>query len=353
MRTSILLFLAPVLVMSACSEQNFSKHTVYGATGDGLIKGRLCDPASQTWVKDAIVYTNVIDETDTLIDTRQDYTDEDGRWELEELPEGEYTIYIQKGPEMLDMFDVELDEAEELDLDEGKCTGSAATEVAVITGDYDDMDEVLLSLGYDNSRLINGQFGDELLQFLESDTLGAYDAIFFAGGHIEEDLFYDTDGSDVDGNTSFIKDNLKAYVEAGGVVYASDWSYDVIERVWPNKIEFYGDDNTPDDAQVGEPVTVDAEITANTLEDAVGEDTVRVKFDLDAWPIVTGKDESVKVYQKATVPWRVGEDTGTEDGAPLLLDFEVGDGRVVFSSWRLASNAEGKGKKVIQYMIER
>lgn len=341
------------LLLSACSEQNFTKHTVYGASGDSLIAGRVCDAASQSWVEDAVVYTNVIDDEDRLLDTRQDYTDQDGRWKLEDLPGGEYTIYVQKGPDMLDMFDVELDEGEELDLDEGTCTGSAATELAVVTGDYDNMGEVLTSLGYDNARIINGKYGDELLQFLESTTLGAYDAIFFAGGHVEEDLFYDSDGSDVDGHVALIKDNLKAYVESGGVVFASDWSYDVVERVWPNKIEFYGDDDTPDAAQVGEPTTVDADITSSSLKDAVGEETVRVKFDLDAWPIATSKSDDVKVYQKADVPWRVGEDSGTESGAPLLLDFPVGDGRVVFSSWRLAANAEGKGEKVIQYMIER
>jgi len=74
----------------------------------------------------------------------------------------------------------------------------------------------------DDRLIVNGQYGDELLQFLTSPTLSAFDVIFFAGGHLEEDLFYDTDGSDVDGNVDTVKDNLKAYVKAGGIIYASD-----------------------------------------------------------------------------------------------------------------------------------
>ena len=134
-------------------------------------------------------------------------------------------------------------------------------------------------------------------------------------------------------------------------MYASDWSADVVEQIWPTKVEFYGEDGIPDAMQVGEPATVDATISDRDLEEAIGSDSMRVTFDLDSWPVAISVADSVTVYQKGDVPYRVGTETGTENNSPLLLSFADGQGKVIYSSWRQAANLDGKGGDVIRYMI--
>jgi hypothetical protein len=41
-------------------------------------------------------------------------------------------------------------------------------------------------------------------------------------------------------------------VNNGGSVYASDWAYDVVEIGWPDRVDFVGADEIPNDAQLGE-----------------------------------------------------------------------------------------------------
>lgn len=346
------LFLLALLGTSACIEHGFSSTKDYSGTGEASLTGRVCDTERFVWLEAATVYTHIITEDGELIGTRETYTDQDGRYTLEELPGGTiYTIYVQYGSELIDMYDVRVETEEQKVLDDPACSEASELSVAVISGDYDNFVDVLGQLGITNYTIVEGRTGSDLVQFL-SDTAGLalFDAIFFAGGHIEEDVIYDTDGTataQVEAVTRAVYD----YVNGGGLLYASDWSYDILEACWPNKVDFLGEDGVPDAAQVGEIDAVAASITDGDMESEIGQDTVQVNFDLDTWPVIEDIGDGVTVYQRGDVPWRQGMDVFTLSDAPLLLDFEAGDGRVVFSSWRQESNIDGKGKEVISYMI--
>ncbi len=350
MRTLLPLF--PLLLV-ACQEQGFSYVKDYGGVYESTLTGRACDADSGRWLEGAVVYTHIVNDADELIDTRETYTDADGTWTLEELRGGQtYTVYVQYGNEIVDMFDIEVPDNAEIQVPSAAC-GADLGRVAVISGSYDDWEEVLSEVGVTNYQVINGLTGAELGQFLSGpENLAEYGALFFAGGHIEEDVVYDTDGSDNAGTVEAVKSALRDYVSAGGFVYASDWSYDVIELCWPDRVDFLGDDEEPDAAQLGEPDTVRANILDDDMAEAVGGERVDVTFDLDTWPIIESVDDEVDVYQEAEeVGYREGTEQDNASDVPLLVSFEQGDGRVVFSSWRVAANLEGRGPGVLRFVL--
>ncbi len=347
--------LAPGLLLAlfACeTESNLARvPDIYGH-GDGSIVGRVCDPERFVWLEGATVYTHVIDSTGELRDTRTTESDEDGSWALDDLADGTYTVYVQYGSTTVDMFDAKVFNGRETEVPQGSCSGSADVEVAVITGDFDDFDTVLKAAGVGGAHEVNGQVGAELLQFLENpDEMEAYDAIFFAGGHLEEGIFYSNDGSAAE-TVQLVLDNLKAYVDDGGIVFASDWSYDVIEETWPQQITFLGS-GAPETAQIGEPELLKCDVNNGDLEDELGKATVNVDLDLDAWPVVDSVGDEAKVFLSGDATWRKGMETGKEENSPMLIEFEMGKGAVVFTPWRMSANIDDARLKVVRWIIGR
>ena len=353
MRTNTFVAVLPlVAALVGCSEQQFVSVAERPGEGDLTLSGRVCDTTRNTWLEGAMVYTHLIDSDGVLYSTRTVATDVDGYWTMEGMAaDFDYTIYVQHGSQLLDLFEVSMG-SDDIVLPDPPCLDNAEVEVAVVTGDYDDFGEVLTKLGVADYKTVNGTTGEELRQFLlNTESLMTYDAIFFPGGHIEEDVVYDSDGSDTAGKVAEVKDALRAYVEAGGVIYASDWSYDVVEQVFPGRLDFLGDDYKPDDAQKGEPGTIHCEIPDTDLADAVGANKVDILFDLDAWPVVEDIGNGVNVHMTGDATYRVGFEQFTVEDAPLLVSFPQGDGRVVFSSWRQSKNADGVALDIIQEMI--
>ena len=79
----------------------------------------------------------------------------------------------------------------EVVLEEPDCFDPLELDVAVITGDYDDFQDVLQHMGFANYELIDGMVGDEMAGFLNDlDKMLEFDIIIFNGGHVEEGLIY-------------------------------------------------------------------------------------------------------------------------------------------------------------------
>jgi hypothetical protein len=245
-------------LLVACSENEVAFHPAAALGGDASITGRICDPDTQTWLEGALAYTYLTDEDGVVLDTREGTSDADGRWTLEDLPnDAEYDVWVQYGNEVLNYMVVPVDQGStEVQLPDPPCFAQGDATVAVISGGWDDLSSMLPDFGFPDLTIVNGQAGDELVEFLTNpDALAGYDMLFFDGGHLEDGIFY---GGNGDGTVTAVKENVAAYVDAGGRLFATDWAYDVVERIWPDHIDFYGDDGVPDAAQVGEPGTVKA-----------------------------------------------------------------------------------------------
>jgi hypothetical protein len=346
--------LAIALALAGCTEQNFFVPTEPVNTPEpGSVEGRVCDPSGRTWLADALVYTYLRNDEGRIYDTKTAYSDRNGYWLLDELPMGyEYDIFVQYGYDVLETHRVWVDDGEHVVLEQPDCFDPLQVDVAVISGDYDDFQIVLTNMGFANYELIDGLTSEELVHFLSDPAaLEPFDIIFFNGGHVEQDVIYDAEGTAPEGQVDAIMANIIDYVEAGGTIYGSDWAYDVIERGWPSRINFVGDDNVPDDAQKGEYAYVNAAVSDSALAEFLGKDYIEVEFDLPVWPVMDSVDGSVSVHLSATVEYREGTETISLPARPILASFTAGEGKVVYASFRVAKNATADMVMSLQYMM--
>ena len=182
---------ALTLLVVACSDQSLTyKREDPVVIDDGSITGRVCDPSGRTWLPDAEAYVNITDGDGVIIDTQMAFSDVDGYWHLNDLPgDREYTVYVQYGPDLLQQETVWVGSGEDVELDEPDCFDPLAIDVAIVTGDYDDFDQVLIQMGFANFQLIDGLDEATLATFLDDpDELAKYDIIFFNGGFVEDEI---------------------------------------------------------------------------------------------------------------------------------------------------------------------
>ncbi len=372
MRASFAIFSLSALAMAACSsDTSFTPdQEEYRVVSPGEIAGRVCDPSGKTWLQDAQVYTH-IKTGDTIIDTQIVYTDRDGFFLLESLPgEQEYDLFMQYGNiRLLDQesYGVWVGDGERVEMNEPDCFDPLQIDVAIVSGSYDSFELVLTNMGFANYIEVDGLDRSELTGFLsDADTLASFDIIFFNGGHLEEDILYapaeddddiglgDDGGADDTGTVEIsetIMQNLRDYVTNGGSIYASDWSYDVVEQGWPDRIDFVGDDSTPDAAQLGEYDLVNAAVSDGALADWLDTDHIEIEYDLPVWAPVESTSDSVSIHLAGNIAYRQGQATYNISNAPLLVSFTSGEGKVVYSTFRVAKNASSEILQVLQYMM--
>ncbi len=341
-----------------CTEQSFfvDKKPEPPGLSPGSVTGRVCDPTGRTWLADALVYTHLFTDDGHLYDTLEAYTDRDGYWTIADLPaEKEYTFYVQYGDEVLEEHTAFVDNGEDVRLEEPDCFDPLQLDVAVVTGDYDDFQTVLNNMGFANYHVVDGQVDTEVVDFLtDPDAMAQYDIIFFNGGFVEEDVIYDSDGSEPTDGTSVpdqVMANLVEYVQNGGTIYASDWAYDVVEQGWPNRIDFVGDDSIPNDAQLGEYDAVNAAVSDAALAEWLGTNYIDIEYDLPVWPPIESTAGSVTSHLTGSVSYRIGTATYSLASVPLLVSFSSGEGMVAFSTFRVARNASSDMMLVLQYMM--
>lgn len=373
MRTRFLLAVGATVLATGCKQdKTFTRiDDENPVVSPGQISGRVCDASGKTWLQDATVYTHV-KEGERVIETRIAYTDRDGYFLLEELPgEREYDVLIQFGDESLteqQKTGLWLGDGEDKVLDEPDCFDPLTIDVAIITGSYDSFELVLSNMGFANYTEVDGLDRGEVEGFLTDLTaMQSYDIIFFNGGHVEEYVIYEPVEEDEDepglgdggeeGDTGTIPvseeimDNIRAYVEGGGSIYASDWAYDVVEQAYPDRLDFVGDDSVPDSAQLGEYDLVSAAVSDSSMAGWLGEDYIDVEYDLPVWPPIETATDSVSVHLRGDVTYRQGTVTRNIPTAPLLVSFGAGEGKVVYSTFRVAKNANSDVLQVLQYMM--
>ena len=345
--------LTPVLLMlAACGSENsvFVKGKEQAGIAPGEIRGRVCSSDGRNWLADATVYTNLIDSEGRLYDTVIAYTDLDGNFTLSDLPgKNDYTVYVDYGGETLETYEVYLDDGETLELEEPECFDPLEVDMAVVTGDYDEFELVLSNMGFANYEVIDGLTDSEITSFLlDTEAMAQYDIIFLNGGCLEDGVIYDEDGS---GPSSQILTNIRDYVNNGGQIYASDWAYDYVETIWPDSVDFVGNDDEIDAAQLGEYGFITAAVSDSSMAEWLGSNYVDIEYDLPVWPPIEDTSSAVSIHLSGSVEYREGTSSYTLSSVPLLVSFTSGEGRVVYSTFRVAKNATTDMMLVLQYMM--
>jgi hypothetical protein len=351
MRTTLTTLTALVFCTACAPENNIHANPDAYGIDFASITSRVCHPLTGNWIEGALVYTNVLNINDEIVDTVVTWTDSEGLFILDDLPApNDYEITVQAGQDLLDLYEVRVEAAEDKLVERDNCTVGGGLNVAVITGDYDESTDLFNDLGISHVTTVNGLTGSEIIDFLtDAEHLSDFDMIFLDGGHIEAGVIYAKSIEDQETVTA-VREAIRAYVEdEGGMLIASDWAYDAIERVWPDAIEFMGDDLVADDAQIGEAMTVQAEIVDADLSSALGFGEISVAYDLSVWPVMESVSADVTVHLSGGIKYREGMEAYSMLDAPLATSFDAGAGHVVYTSWRNQANHK---TKMVELLLE-
>lgn len=248
--------------------------------------------------------------------------------------------------------------------------------IAVVSGDFDNMEQSLDRLevayqlydGFICCAAYDPDIDPEVIA-LESETLftgkldsggtelGVHDALFVnSGARGFGRIRYN--GLEADDSLVSDEEVLLAvldFVSRGRTLVVSDWSYDLVERSWPDKIEFYGDDEVLDDAQAGNPGRITGRITEDLLKVNMGGDTVSLDYNFSNWSVIESVGEGVTVYVRGDIEYRISETEGygTLEQVPLLVGFTHGSGQVLLSTFHWNSQSAGVTDTMLTTILER
>jgi hypothetical protein len=234
-------------------------------------------------------------------------------------------------------------------------------DIAVIDGDFDHFGEVLTRMdiahdsydGFISQAVYNpeedGSLNGYKVENLFMDTDEAertimldYDAIFLNSG-VRGLGSYVYNG--VENDDMFLLDeqaleNVRTFVQAGRTLIVSDWAGDLIEQVWPGKINFVNEDNCFaeecfDIAQAGSNENIIASIEDDNLMNQLEVDSIQLQFDYSYWTGMQDVSDDVDVFLRGDITYRTSEGEGYLDmtDVPLLVGFQDASGYVLFSSF--------------------
>lgn len=330
-------------------------------------------------------------------------TNADGSFAFEiPVAGGEVTLKVTKG-----IFSFEQNINDSGDIGEivmPSAKESFEGEIAVVEGSYDRMQDILAKVGFgeietDESSFGYGQLipGTEQFDLLDSPEtlfedqdgdgmkdLFNYDIVFINCG-TSESLVASSSGKvhrhkraqKLAGNPNILSEEnrtaLRTFVMDGGVLYATDLSYDYIEQTFPSYVDFYGEDSVPADqpeewnaAQVGTSgIETDGNILQQNLEDWISnvdchenesclnsDETIHVTDFLAGWSVIEEAHSGANVtsWIEGDVEW-----SGGSGIRPLTVSFSAGNGNVFYSSYHTVESEFTPNwrpqERVLQYLV--
>jgi len=306
------------------------------------------------------------------------YTNADGTFKLVGVPNGTFKLGIQKG-HFRRFVEVTVPQCGNLELTKEQATlpGKNAAwdaldtipNIAVVSGAWDHMEKVLDKLGVQQKTIYNGKdwgTGPESVQALLQNgaLLQSYHLLLVDCGTKFESLVT---------SPGPVRSNLLAYVRKGGRLFVTDFSYDYVEQVFPEFIDFEGSDATPaaqpeepNAAEVGtQDLVVPAAVADADLKAWLGlpeigallpDGHVQVTGFMTGWAVMKSVNTAIggKVWTTGSVKWAGG--AGVRPLA-ATLDFHDKDsqgcGRVLFSSYHTHGEQPEllPQERILEYLI--
>lgn len=313
-------------------------------------------------------------------DIKIGYSDAKGDFSIENVNYGTYEVSFTKGlfssQRSMDISNTTTD----FDFDLGDIILNGIPNIGVVKGSYDNIETILYDIGlvdpisgaplFDiidggnferlsqnhghhsntSNRMTNNPQLDPNVDFDFTDLLGdpvqlaSYDILFLNCG---------LDTSDAETSTAIFD-----YVNNGGILYATDWTFPFIESI--NTLSGTDFITYQQPYKNGDSTSTEATILSSELNDWLDlnfdltiDNTVVIDEFLPSWQVVETYDAS------NTIPWLNGpvmysDDSGsvTED-KDLAFTFLVGDGGVFYSSFHSENHEDGFTcvDRVMEYLV--
>jgi hypothetical protein len=299
----------------------------------GQLTGWVCAPNQISAVPAAFVEVQV---GDAILTAR---TDTDGKYVLDDVPVGEAIVRAWKGSysgsTSAPISSATMAEAE------GPCLDEDIPAIAVVSGEYDDIGAILTELGipYDSYDGLSID-GRDLLT--DPSALGEYDIVFLNCG-----LSYDYMSED---DFTTIAANLEDFADDGGSLYASDWAYYLVERTWPDLVEFMGD-GTMWAPALGVASTYAMDVEDEDVAIVLGAETTDITYDLDVWVVALGYGGDGEPLLSGEYSYWINDyqDTSVAEGpAAVLLP---GDGPVLWTSFHNETQVSADVGALLQHFV--
>lgn len=230
----------------------------------------------------------------------------------------------------------------------------------VIDGIYDKIQNVLERMGVADVTVVTGNPLDptELwasAAFGNLAELSEFDAVFINCGVSELEF--------VGAPDPLVAQNLRTYVQQGGSLYVSDQAYDLIELVWPEKVDFLFADNERSSAEFGVDGSYLMEVAEPGLVDFLGQDELTIDFNFGYFALIQQVAEGTTVYLRSDIPYYVNDTTQVLEAVPVTVGFTDGapgvGGKVIFTSFHQENDAvtgepeelDGPEDAVLRYLI--
>lgn len=370
------------------------------------IDGRLFAPDGETPISNALVYlenstrsgSELAQKTaatevscGSLPDRNWAYscTDADGRYIITaSIPSAGAKLIAKKGAFTAELMVVPQSASIRPDPLLIATSGANAARMAVVTGNYDRVQDLLAKLGFgvadpagtlilgtekfdlfDGDDTLNSNYPEVESLLADADKDGRPDIYNYAI------VFFNCGFREIDYTAADIE-TLRNYVAAGGRIYVSDLSYDLVEQAFPEYIDFQGSDSVDpsqpefrDAAELGIgglEVQADVDPAMAAWLKTVGcvngecldsEGRALIGGFLDSWAVMVGAHpgapSQVRVWVRGPITFRGGSSPVVR---PLTASFNHGAGRVSFTSYHTEPEFNVPGgfvaaERVLQFLV--
>jgi hypothetical protein len=254
---------------------------------------------------------------------------------------------------------------------------------AIITGDFDTVEQLIQEVSITTAvsadiELFNGYVdgahfdtevssavsppSQQVEELLRADTtagLDFFDTAFLSCGMrgVAERVYNGVSEDDHLVIDATVLNNVWDAVNHGQRLYFSDWTYDLLEATWPDKIEWLGSDTELDAAQRGAAGPVNARVVdadlADFMEIGLG-DQIEIRFNQGGWAVIDSVADDVDVLVEADITY---DDPITGELAtrtsPLVVAFDSGAGRVVFTSFHNEAQITDDARDVLRFQLNQ
>ena len=338
----------------------------------GAVTGRVCAPDQKTWLNGAHILVQInCHGTPKTIETT---SAADGTFKLESVPEGKQTVVAELGS-FRNTYDVTVTANATIAIpDDQLCFRKDELKLAVLTGGGDKIETLLTSLNLSFTTFgaaTAAEFAAQGEPFLSDlSKMKAFDVIFIdcaaarANGNI-----------DLGRNSAAIVSNLKAFVQQGGSLYASDWAFVFLDLSWAAQFDFLlrtgGPVTSPFDPRnlMGyAPQIVSAKIEDPALATFLGKAAVQVAFPKETgasslhWGLMQDARNGARILLSADV-----QSCETKDNlcstpglklraVPLAVAYKATPagqkgGNVVYTSFHNIAQPTGEVAQILKYLV--
>lgn len=240
-------------------------------------------------------------------------------------------IYVSKGKEALPGTLTMLPPKTDLAL------GDEVPRMTVVRGEHDEIEASLQKLGIDASAIeivSSALIGVAAKGFLsDPGKVNGRHVIFLPCGDFTQP------SPNVDLSTDpTIQANLKAFVEAGGRLYVTDWHYDFVNRTFPGFVNFKGASSTACSgcgrlSYDATATLADPDLASWMSAQGLGSFTLMKNYTgIESVQTVTVSDGKGGTKPVTPRVWVSGSTAGAAP-KPATVSFEQGCGRVLFSTY--------------------